>query len=107
MEISSEGYTKAGAPPFPGAPGLESTPKRSTWLGSSSSTTSSAAAAAAASVGSPQRMQSSHTIEEIRARLRPRVQSGKGLGFRVALAVAAALLLSPFPARFSPLLPRP
>ncbi|XP_026193819.1 uncharacterized protein LOC34623666 [Cyclospora cayetanensis] len=47
----------------------------------SSSTTAAAAAAAAAGSGaprgSPQRMQSTHTIEEIRARLRPRIQSGR------------------------------
>ena len=76
-----------------GPPLFASTPKRSSWLSSSSnnnssssSTAAAAAAAATAAAGpvcSPQRAHCSHTIEEIRARLKPRIQSGEGLGFRV------------------------
>ncbi|CDI80396.1 hypothetical protein, conserved [Eimeria acervulina] len=90
-----------------GAPLFASTPKRSSWLSSSSnnnssssSTAAAAAAAATAAAGpvcSPQRAHCSHTIEEIRARLKPRIQSGGGGGSGVSTAAPSfeSLPISP------------
>ncbi|KAL8435582.1 hypothetical protein Efla_004825 [Eimeria flavescens] len=103
MEVSCEGETKDGGPSNRGPHAQDiNTPRRPSWISSSSSSTAAvAAAAAAAAAGSPQRLQSSHTIEEIRARLRPRIQSGGAGASTACVSVSSleSLPLSPLPLR--------
>ncbi|KAL8272211.1 hypothetical protein Esti_003876 [Eimeria stiedai] len=104
VSVSCEGESKGrGAPSWrEHTSDTNNNSKRDSWISSSSNSGAAVhTAAAAAAAGSPQRLQSSHTIDEIRARLKPRVQSGGAgvAGLSTTVSSLEALPLSPLPLR--------